>query len=621
MAEQKSGMKPSSSNHSQNLFGIPYTLINPWRWEKQCVTPPTVGVSTTSEVEKEKKNLATRASLTLFPHNIFFTCHFRNAHHRCCWSRTFFDSTVSSIIQKCHGGRETREAQKVLASPSTTMEDLNVSVLGNVRRVCEDVSSSIKVFKKKPLYTRQISYCNALPPVLREPEEDINVYTLHGEVVLEIVVPHGDSTSELDGTTRGPSEHSHDLQDKKEGIENRSKEQVAAAALLAAPDFFFVTPSEESQAFLYAYPPSNWKDSKRRRHQLLLLQDVQPVFEETGATESVSSTATFSSVSTSRFHARYTPFSWLVTSSTRQQFSGQGDPSVAVIPRRVQRPTTSSKKRSREDTVLPQRQEQMPSLSYSWMSLEFTFQGVYLFTEKHSASSNEGNIYPHPYNDSTAAGSAVVEMLSSLHSYRPYRTRGSLFAMNLDLPAERNKITKKAAVEKQEEVNRRKTIDRRLHRLMDELDSEIFQLPREESYCAKSTMASVQENKSAQLSSSSECSKEVTKPNVTQEIDIFSNVVKFFGVLKTARPILVEKCVHPNVAHLISIFPNSFSFPLYLSTETPAATDDGGNSGEKRERGTYIDSERFSATALQSMSSLEDLSSLIAKEFPSCLKK
>lgn len=612
-------MKAAPTAQSQNLFGIPYTPINHWRWEKRCVTPPTAGVSKTSEGEK-KENLATRASLTLFPLNIFFTCHFRNAHHRCCWSRTFFDSTVSSIIQKSREEREAQEAQ-VLTSTLSTMVDLDVSVLRDVRQVCEDVSASIKVVKKKPPYTRRISYRNALPPVLREPEEDINVYTLHGEVVLEIVLPHGNNKPELDASTMGPSHYSYERQDEGEGFVNRRKEQLAAAALLAAPDFLFMTPSEESQAFLYAYPPSNWKESKRRRHQLLLLQDVQPVNEETEKIESVSSTAAFSTVSGSRFQARYSPFSWLVTSSTQQQFSGQGEPSASVIPRRIQRPTTSSKKRSRAEAVLPQRQEQMPALSFSWMSLEFTFHGVYLFAEKRTASSNEGTIYPHPHQDSTATASAIVEMLSSLHSYRPYRTRGSLFGRNLDIPPESRQNTRKSVVEKHEEMNRRKTIDRRLHRLVAELDSEIIPLPREESDGLQSTFSSGQESKSALLFSSFESSKETAKPIGTQESDTFSNVIKCFGDLKTSRPILVEKCEHPNVSHLIAVFPNSFDFPFHLSSETPAATEDGGSSSAERAREAVTDSGRFSAAVLQSMSSLDDLSLLIAKEFPSRLRK
>lgn len=642
-----------------NLFGIPYTPINRWTWSANPSTyPPTPlstfadseivvsgtedlpssplfsnsardsyarGSNSSSEIEMRNRSRRTSAQLRLSPQHISFFCYFLNPHHRCCWSRTVFDSGISSTILEASNAKEKEKNEKTTlshycSSPTTTpmgRPEMDVSLLEPIRKICEEVAASIKVFKKKPIFSRKISYVNALPPVLREPEDDTNVYIINGEVRLEIIVPISLHEADPSLDPRILVGNLHDGSPESERKDDESSERMTTEALLAAPDFLFMTPSEESHNFLYPYPPSSRKEAKRRRHQLLLLQDVHPLNEETVNTGSISSASVSSSAERChRFEAKYTPFSWVLTSSTCQQFSGKRELSFSVIPRRLQ-PATPSTKRNRDGTFTSVEQGEKRVSIFRSISLEFMFHGVYIMQRKYSEPIRESCLFYHspfhvPQPTVSPTTDTILQMISSLQSYRPNRTRKSLFGLSSFPVTARNSVsTEKSRAE--EDFNRRKTMDRRMHRLMATLDEEVLRLDRAGPTNAEKASRHHQNREVLSPSSFPHCDAGIGEMLGDQQDEDLSKKGVFLGVLKASRPILVETCDHPSVPHLIAVFPNSFSFPFSLSPPSASGEDDdGGGQGSAQKR----HGEGKSSTAVfYPTSSLNDIASVIENHF------
>lgn len=647
--------------HFKDFYGIPYTPRNQWVWiGEPCDLPLFVSSkfsngdisfpsyktsffpsSINNEVWRDNSGalhndlelVAENGSTTfpirmiLSPYNISFSCYFMNSHHRCCWPRTVFDTAISEIIEgRCNPGSQDKEQKLLFPSSSTSSfttvrstKEMTVSLLESVRHVCEELSTSIKVFKKKPIVYRKICYFNAVPPILREPVEDTNVYVLNGEVKIEIVVPCSLYRNDWNA---GISEKIHEkcgLQEANVKGNNRNTDRLSSAALLSAPDFLFMTPSENSQRFLYAYLPSHRQDSKCYQHQLLLLQDVQPVHNSTNnAFHASCDSASSTPGSTRHFEAKYTPFSWVLTTSAKQQYSGKQDLPSAVNPRKVQQRTKGRKRGRYHISYLVEPEEKMNSFPSS-ICLEFTFHGVYLIpgkrcrptSETPPAHSHAGSSHDPP---SAPITSTLLQMVSSLHSYHPYRTRSSLFAVESDPLTRRNTSAENHGDRSKDESKKRKATDRRRHRLLNALDEELLGLGKKE--CLHNPQAFMSSEKRVEQSSDilAESSGNIVESATNKRIDDSLDKRIFFGALKTARPLLVEKCEHQNAPHLISIFPNSFPYPFRLSPLSVSGGDTNCTVG-------LSDNEKLSATELPPTCSLSDVASLLKKEITSLSQK
>eukprot|EP00796_Vickermania_ingenoplastis_P005316 gene5316-3818_t len=207
----------SESFDFKTLVGFPYSLPVEWIWE--C-----------NSEEVHKKSLSgpasssSCASLSVEFQDITFTSDFLNLHHRCCWSRLYLNSSLSSIADTSSDAQQQTDS---------------------VRQCCSYVADVAKSFRVKPVVKRTVVFRNTLPGVLRWGDDDTTVYTLSGDVsvILEFDDPWNNAC-------------------------------LRGEALCLAPDFLLISPLDCCKRFIFS-DSGEACTANASRTQVLALQHLQ----------------------------------------------------------------------------------------------------------------------------------------------------------------------------------------------------------------------------------------------------------------------------------------------------------------------------------------------------------